>query len=152
MKRFTLRFQLQLLSIAGLVVIALALWIGQSHIIQQLEERIGDNTVTANDRTWNILLSHGRAMLLDQTKAMTRNKELTAALKAKDRQAVREAALPTYRRLSAGGWIDGLIVGDVGGEPLMHSSGRSIGPAAIRFLRRLAQKRKTDSDIALTGR
>ena len=59
--------------------------------------------------------------------------------------------MPTARRLQAGGEIDGLVIADIQGKPLLHSEGTPLGEGVHRLLREIASQRKAASDLANIG-
>ncbi len=149
MKKLSLKLQLQLLSIIGLIVIAISLGIGQAHITQLLQLRIGDITVASNDRTWNILLNHNQSMMLGKQKILSENQKILSALSSGKHDVANEAALSIYQRLATQNGIDGLIIAGNNGEPWIHSASQPVGDDVKRFITHIANTGKPDSDTAL---
>ncbi len=151
MKRWTLKTQLQVLSQISLLIIAATLWTGQSHLTNLLEQQAENSTLQATDLTWDILVDTHRQAMLDKARELTRNRDLLKALHGGQAEALREAVMPTARRLQASGEIDGLVVADLQGNPLMHSGETPLGDGVRRLLREIASRRKAASDLANIG-
>jgi methyl-accepting chemotaxis protein len=151
MKRWTLKTQLQILSQVSLLLIAATLWTGQSHLTNLLEQQAENSTLQATDLTWDILVDTHRQAMLDKVRELTRNRDLLQALRDGHAEALREAVMPTARRLQASGEIDGLVVADIQGTPLLHSAGTPLGDGVRRLLREIASQRKVASDLGNIG-
>ncbi|BAN69856.1 methyl-accepting chemotaxis protein [endosymbiont of unidentified scaly snail isolate Monju] len=151
MKRWTLKTQLQVLSQVSLLIIAATLWTGQSHLTNLLTQQTENSTLQATDLTWGILVDTHRQALLDKARELTRNRDLLEALRDGNTETLREAVMPTARRLQAGGEIDGLVIADIQGKPLLHTEGAPLGDGVRRLLRKIASQRKAASDLANIG-
>ncbi len=151
MNRWTLNRQLQVLSLAGLIILSLAYWLGQSFLTQALGEQLGASNIGSTRILWRAMADAQADSLLEETKALTRSRDTIKALKRGDQALLAEGALPGFHRLQASGKLDGLLVTDNQGQILLHSADNAVDSSAQAFLRRVAAERKTLSDIALIG-
>ncbi len=151
MNRWTLNRQLQVLSLAGLIILSLAYWLGQSFLTQALGEQLGASNIGSTRILWHAMADAQADSLLEETKALTRSRDTIKALKRGDQALLAEGALPGFHRLQASGKLDGLLVTDNQGQILLHSADNAVDSSAQAFLRRVAAERKTLSDIALIG-
>ena len=149
MKRWTLNRQLQVLSLAGLILLSLAYWLGQGFLTSALHEQLGASNVGSTRILWHAMADAKTDSLLEETKALTRSRDTIKALKRGDQALLAEGALPGFRRLQASGKLDGLLISDTRGELLLHSADGPVDASARAFMRRVAAERKALSDIAL---
>ena len=116
MKTWSLKTHLQLLSLAGLLILAISFWTGQSFLTRQSHEQLARSTINNQQALWNAMLDARRNTIQDEAKALTCSRDTIKALKAGDKAVLAESALPTFRRLQAGGKIDGMIIADKQGS------------------------------------
>ncbi len=148
--RISFKTQLQLVSVAGLVVLAVAFWFNQSAIVGTLEEHAQQREIARTQRLFQESVRNHVAMLAGSTKSLTRNRGLIKSLKVDDRGALTESARPTFNRLSAGGMLNGLVVADRGGQIRYYSSEQA--PDGLDgFLAHLSQSRKQTHDLGVIG-
>ncbi len=98
------------------------------------------------------MLDARRNTIQDEAKALTRSRDTIKALKAGDKAVLAESALPTFRRLQAGGKIDGMIIADKQESILLNTAGDSaVGNGVRQFMQRIASRKKNLTDIATLG-
>ena len=152
MKTWSLRTHPQLLSLAGLLILAISFWTGQSFLTRQSHEQLARSTINNQQALWNAMLDARRNTIQDEAKALTRSRDTIKALKAGDKAVLAESALPTFRRLQAGGKIDGMIIADKQGSILLNTAGDSaVGNGVRQFMQRIASRKKNLTDIATLG-
>jgi len=147
MKRLSLKLQLQLLSLAGLLALALSFWLGQQ-MLRSMEETQRATSAIEGERTlFETMLESHRNAVADQTKSLTRSRETIKALRSGDRATLAEAALPTFRRLQATGTIDGLLIADRQGGILLHTGQQDNGGTLPAFMRQVVAVKKNFHDL-----
>ena len=151
MKTWSLKTQLLMLSLGGLAILAVSFWTGQHLLTQSKLEELSRTTIQSYQVLWKSMLDARRNDVQSESKALTRSRDIIKALKAADRTALAEAALPTFRRLQAGGRIDGLLIADKQGQVLFHSADGDVSAGATGFLARIGKTRKNQADIARLG-
>lgn len=150
MFHLTLKHRLQLLSLAGLVAVALAFWFSQLAIENAHREQLENTSLSLTKGLWQTALSASRNAMEDQTKGLTRNREALKALKSGDDAALAEAAMPLARRLAAQGLIDGLVIVDANGKVRLHSDEAvPVHEDARTFLAQILQSKKVEDGLAL---
>jgi hypothetical protein len=149
MKAWSLKTHLQALTLGGLVALALAYWVGQWFLGQALEARTASFNLENQQILWQAMLVARRNAVQDEAKALTRSRDTIKALKQGDTTLLAESALPTFRRLNAGGRIDGLVIADKEGKVLLHSGEESVGDGLQRFMRQVTSEHKNLHDIAM---
>ncbi len=153
MKTWSLKTHLQLLSLAGLLILAISFWTGQSFLTRQSHEQLARSTINNQQALWNAMLDARRNTIQDEAKALTCSRDTIKALKAGDKAVLAESALPTFRRLQAGGKIDGMIIADKQGSILLNTAGDSaVGNGVRQFMQRIASRKKNLTDIATLGK
>ena len=90
-------------------------WVSRNH---QLEQR-SETNIAYTQALWSAVSSTRFDTMETETQGLTRNREALAALKDASAEALREAAGPTYNRVSASGGVDGMIITDLSGSELM---------------------------------
>ena len=90
-------------------------WVSRSH---QLEQR-SETNIAYTQALWSAVSSTRFDTMEAETQGLTRNREALVALKDGSAEALREAAAPTYNRVSASGSIDGMMITDLNGSELM---------------------------------
>ncbi len=100
---------------------------------------------------WRQVLAAEEDAMESGKTTLTRNRDAIKALRAGDVPALREAALPTYRRLSAGGLIDALAVVDAGGRVLMHAPEEGTGAVPALVSRALSEQKVARGLVRLSS-
>jgi len=108
----------KILSISAFTV---ALAIGAAAIQKTLDDhadavRYSDTVVTADAQIWREMLNRVVTSMEGSTKEMTRNRDLVNALFNKDPAGVGEAVITIYNRLSTGGVLSNIVIGDTDGR------------------------------------
>ena len=149
MKAWSLKTHLQALTLGGLIALALAYWVGQWFLGQALEARTASFNLENQQILWQAMLDARVNAVQDEAKALTRSRDTIKALKQGDKTLLTESAMPTFRRLSAGGAIDGLVIADKEGKVLLHSGDEAVGEGLQRLMQQIASERKNLNDIAM---
>ena len=114
----SLKNRLLLVSIAGLGLISATYLIGQSFVQSSNDQQLEQASIGYSQALWQVTSDAFRDRLAGESKALTRSRDTIKALKALDKAALREHAIPTFNRLSANGDIDGMLI---------SVAGRSLG-------------------------
>lgn len=151
MPNMSLKNRLLMVSVTGLVVVALTFWIGQQVVQQNNDLQLEQASIGYSEALWQVASNSTVEQMSAETKALTRNRDVVKALKGKDKKALAEAASPTFNRISANGLIDGLVVGDNNGEILFNSSNDNSNSSISRFLQEVSENKKVAHDLILTS-
>ncbi len=151
MKTWSLKTQLQVLSLASLLFITVTFWSGQSHLAGLLEQQVKDSALRTTEFAWDTLLdAHGQAML-EHARNLGDDPGILKALASADPEALSRHALPAARKQMASGEFDGLLFADTQGRPLLHSGTRQPGEPVTRLLREIAETGKPASALVRFG-
>ncbi|RMG37640.1 MAG: methyl-accepting chemotaxis protein [Gammaproteobacteria bacterium] len=146
--RLSFKTQLQLVSVTGLLILAIAFWANQTAIVDTLEQHAQQREIARTQKLWQETLRSHVEALAGESKSLTRNRALIKALQSAEPAALEEAATPVFNRLAAGHIVDGLIIADNDGKVLYHSAGQ-IAPGVEDFLGSLGRERKLRHDLGL---
>jgi methyl-accepting chemotaxis protein len=113
----------------------------------QMEQKVQTN-VAYTQALWSAVSQARFDAMETETKSLTRNPDVIKALKAGDVAALEEAATPTFNRTRATGAVDGLLITDLAGTPLL-SIGRGTAsklPAAVAQEQKVRRELVVDAD------
>ena len=152
MKAWSLKTHLQILSLSGLLLLAVSFWAGQHFLARSQFEELRDSTIANQKVLWDTLLNMHFDAMLEQSRTLTRNRGMLKALKSSDKEALREEAMPTFNRIQAGGKAEGMLVADRQGRIQLHAGkvGQS-SPLMREFMQRVTGARKNLKGITLLG-
>lgn len=143
----SLKNRLLLVSIAGLILVALTFWVGQHFVQANHKLQLEQASIGYSQALWEVGSNAFRNKMSGETKALTRSRETIKALKKQDTAGLDEAAMPTFRRLNASGDIDGLVISDLNGKVLLNAAGSSVDSTVTAVLQRVGQDKKLHHDV-----
>ena len=115
----SLRIQVIIISISFLLLATLGAFVAHVYVKGTLEQQIGELSIDGSRDLWQEWLEGNLKDMQGNTRTLTRNRDLTAALaEGTDPTEVAEAAAPSYRRLSVARVLDRLILLDQNGQPV----------------------------------
>lgn len=145
--KLSLKNRLLLLSILGLVLVSLTYQVGQYFVEKSEEAELEQASIGYTEALWQVASTAFGEQLAGEGKALTRSRDTLKALKAGDKAGLKEHAMPTFRRLSAGGNIDGMLISDLQGNVLLHSADSTPDASTGAFLRRVGEVKKVLRDV-----
>ncbi len=151
MKRWTLKVQLLTFSLGGLLALAATFWFGQKIMADARQEQLAATAIQDQRLLWKAMRYHYRTLLEEETRALTRSRDAVKALKKGDRNALAEAALPTFRRLQAAGKMDDLLIAARDGILMLHAGKGPASDTQQAFLKRVSSERKLLDELAIAG-
>ena len=151
MKRWTLKAQLLTFSLGGLLALAATFWFGQKIMADARQEQLAATAIQDQRLLWKAMRYHYRTLLEEETRALTRSRDAVKALKKGDRNALAEAALPTFRRLQAAGKMDDLLIAARDGILMLHAGKGPASDTQQAFLKRVSSERKLLDELAIAG-
>jgi len=129
----TLKNRLLLATTVCTLLVALTFWgaqrISDKH---QLDQKLETNSAYT-EALWSAVSSARFETMEAQTAGLTRNRDAIKALKDSDANALREATVPTFNRISADGIVDGLVISDLSGK-VLHSTGRNSRTGLLQIV------------------
>jgi len=151
MPNLSLKNRLILLSLAGLLVVSVTFLAGQHFSQSSNDNQLEQASIGYSQALWSLAVDSARGQLETETKALTRSRDITKALKAGDTAALQEHTTPTLNRLRASEVIDGLLIADMQGQILFNDGNQSPPAATLAFLRRVAGEKKVMHDLVELG-
>lgn len=143
----SLKNRLLLVSITGLILVAITFVVGQSAVRSNTDLQMTQANIGYTKALWQVTQAAFLDSLSGETKSLTRSRDTIKALKTKDKAGLNEHAMPTFRRLNAAGDIDGLIISDLQGQILLSSDQGTLNSSVSIFMQRVAGQKKIVSDV-----
>ena len=149
MKSLYTRF-LAIIAVVVLLGVGGAIWNGLL-VKRSASERLGEVMQKELEAIWGYILNSEQEVMVNGTSTLTRNRDALKALRKGDRQALAEAALPTYKRMAASGSIDRFRVLDADGNVMLSAPDRFSGSLDGALVREALREQKVVRGIMANG-
>ena len=143
----TLKNRLLLATTVCTLLVAVTFWVTQRVSLGHQLELKAETNIAYTGALWSAVSGTRFDSMETETQGLTRNKDALNALKEGDVAALKEAAVPTFNRVSASGAVDGLMISDLSGKQLL-SMGRQ---ATTGLTQTVAQEQKVRRELVLDG-
>ena len=143
----TLKNRLLLATTVCTLLVAVTFWVTQRVSLGHQLELKAETNIAYTGALWSAVSGTRFDSMETETQGLTRNKDALNALKEGDVAALKEAAVPTFNRVSASGAVDGLMISDLSGKQLL-SMGRQ---ATTGLTQAVAQEQKVRRELVLDG-
>ena len=143
----TLKNRLLLATTVCTLLVAVTFWVTQRISLGHQLELKAETNIAYTGALWSAVSGTRFDSMETETQGLTRNKDALNALKEGDVAALKEAAVPTFNRVSASGAVDGLMISDLSGKQLL-SMGRQ---ATTGLTQTVAQEQKVRRELVLDG-
>ena len=143
----TLKNRLLLATTVCTLLVAVTFWVTQRISLGHQLELKAETNIAYTGALWSAVSGTRFDSMETETQGLTRNKDALNALKEGDVAALKEAAVPTFNRVSASGAVDGLMISDLSGKQLL-SMGRQ---ATTGLTQAVAQEQKVRRELVLDG-
>ena len=141
----TLKNRLLLATTVCTLLVAVTFWVTQRISLGHQLELKAETNIAYTGALWSAVSGTRFDSMETETQGLTRNKDALNALKEGDVAALKEAAVPTFNRVSASGAVDGLMISDLSGKRLL-SMGRQ---ATTGLTQAVAQEQKVRRELVL---
>ncbi|MCB1799487.1 MAG: methyl-accepting chemotaxis protein [Gammaproteobacteria bacterium] len=141
----TLKNRLLLATTVCTLLVAVTFWVTQRVSLGHQLELKAETNIAYTGALWSAVSGTRFDSMETETQGLTRNKDALNALKEGDVAALKEAAVPTFNRVSASGAVDGLMISDLSGKQLL-SMGRQ---ATTGLTQAVAQEQKVRRELVL---
>ena len=141
----TLKNRLLLATTVCTLLIAVTFWVTERISLGHQLELKAETNIAYTGALWSAVSGTRFDSMETETQGLTRNKDALNALKEGDVAALKEAAVPTFNRVSASGAVDGLMISDLSGKQLL-SMGRQ---ATTGLTQAVAQEQKVRRELVL---
>ena len=141
----TLKNRLLLATTVCTLLVAVTFWVTQRISLGHQLELKAETNIAYTGALWSAVSGTRFDSMETETQGLTRNKDALNALKEGDVAALKEAAVPTFNRVSASGAVDGLMISDLSGKQLL-SMGRQ---ATTGLTQAVAQEQKVRRELVL---
>ncbi|WP_019593485.1 methyl-accepting chemotaxis protein [Thioalkalivibrio sp. ALM2T] len=137
----SLKLRLTLLAL-GALLLATIILISLARVSQDVSEtRFEDLMLTSKAQLWDRIVATEMERMEVGVQSMTRNRDAIAALYEGNRQALQDAARPTFNRMSSSGTITGMQVVDGDARIVFSTTGDFSGRTSKPLVRQVLEER-----------
>ncbi|MEW6047633.1 MAG: methyl-accepting chemotaxis protein, partial [Bacillota bacterium] len=143
----SVRSRLMILSVlATLFMAGLSLFVARS-LSDQWEKRFQEAALKSKQALWQVITVAQLREMQAAITTLSRDREIIAALQARDRPALAANANPAFNRLEASGVITGLLMVTADGEVLFAAPGDVSGTTRMVLVQQSLETRQASSGI-----
>lgn len=131
--KMTLKNRLLLSSFVSTLLVVGTFLVAERITDAQQHEQTSATNIAYTQALWSAVSSTRFDAMENESKALTRSRDVIKAVKTDDRDALREASVSPFNRIRANGVIDGLAITNIAGDRLLTMGRKSASqlPRAV---------------------